>query len=411
MHIVLINDDALPVVRGGDAVVVDLLRRQLLSAGHRVTLLTSHRPEKNTNGTGELRREDEWGTILSIPVADPGRASHRLCTHNPDVSPFLRRILPSLAPDIVHAHVIHQYITYECLDIAASCGARVFHTAHDTFLVTYQRVKGPRYERALAKGRPYRMHVWDHLLAAGRRFVPQRNRTIGRILQRSGTRLVTVSEALARFLRDNGYGATVIRNAIEPSHVHIEETRLFRERYRLSGPTILFGGRISFDKGIGQLLAAMPPVLQRIPAAILLIAAEEKRIHPHLAKTSEDVRKAVHVTGWLNRTDMNIAYAAADVVTTPSIYLDPFPTMNLEAMAAGKPVVGTCFGGTPESVLDGVTGFIRNPHDVPAFSDALMTLLENSALAKSMGEAGRKRVIEEFSPKRFLEAHMRLYGL
>ena len=73
---------------------------------------------------------------------------------------------------------------------------------------------------------------------------------------------------------------------------------------------------------------------------------------------------------------MQCAYAAADVFVTPSICFDTFGLVNLEAMRYAKPVVASCFGGLPEVVVDGETGFIENPFDVQAFSDRLRILLD-----------------------------------
>jgi glycosyltransferase involved in cell wall biosynthesis len=94
------------------------------------------------------------------------------------------------------------------------------------------------------------------------------------------------------------------------------------------------------------------------------------------------------------------------VVTVPSLYLDNFPTVNLEAMNAGKPVVGTCFGGTAEIVVSGETGLIVNPRNTLGYAQALVRLLNDSALAKEMGEKGKKRVETVFSLEKQAEAYL-----
>lgn len=94
---------------------------------------------------------------------------------------------------------------------------------------------------------------------------------------------------------------------------------------------------------------------------------------------------------------MRIVYNASDVVVVPSLYLDPFPTVNLEAMACKKPVVGTCFGGTPEIVRDGITGYIVNPLNVENMAEKIVDLLKNSEKAKKFGQAGYERVKSQFS--------------
>lgn len=104
----------------------------------------------------------------------------------------------------------------------------------------------------------------------------------------------------------------------------------------------------------------------------------------------------IRTTGWLDEVEMKKALCMADIVLVPSVYLDPFPTVNLEAMAAMKPVVGTCFGGTPEAVVDGVTGFVTNPYDTGQMADKIQYLLDNPDIAKKNGRSrlseGRKRI-------------------
>ena len=86
---------------------------------------------------------------------------------------------------------------------------------------------------------------------------------------------------------------------------------------------------------------------------------------------------------WLSGDDLRAAYAASDVCVTPSMYREPFNLVNIEAMAARKPVVTTCFGGPPEVVVDGVTGYVVDPRDVGLFSARLETLLTGEDFARA----------------------------
>lgn len=409
MRIVLLNDDSLPSARGGAAVVVDRLRRGLHDRGHDVTLVTTHqdknRPQK------ELRIDDA-GTTWSLLTQVPPNLRHYRCLRNRETIPPLLSLLRDLRPDVVHAHNLHQYLSYAALDAAREVTDRVFLTAHDTFLVSFHRVSGERFFRENRAGRPYRMSVWEHLRDAGKRYNPLRNARIRSCLRRTGTTVVSISDTLDGFLRCNGIGNTrVIHNGVpiqQPPPTDIVER--FRARHRLRGPTILFGGRVSRDKGIGALLATFERVLERAPEAQLLIVGDAEATEAAVADASERIRGAIRAAGWMDQADMPIAYAAADVVTTPSLYLDAFNLMNAEAMAAGKPVVGTCFGGTPEIVEDGATGFVVDPRDTAVFADRLTALLMDPALRSRMGAAARRRAEKEFSLEQCLDAHEQLYA-
>ncbi|MDP7069597.1 MAG: glycosyltransferase family 4 protein, partial [Candidatus Peribacteraceae bacterium] len=82
------------------------------------------------------------------------------------------------------------------------------------------------------------------------------------------------------------------------------------------------------------------------------------------------------------------------------------PTMNLEAMAAGKPVVATCFGGSSEIVEDGETGFVVNPRDIDNLVQALGTILKDEKKAKEMGDKGREIIKESFSVEKQVEGYL-----
>jgi glycosyltransferase involved in cell wall biosynthesis len=81
----------------------------------------------------------------------------------------------------------------------------------------------------------------------------------------------------------------------------------------------------------------------------------------------------------------------------PSLFPDPCPTVVLEAMVAGVPVVGSSNGGMPDLVVDGETGVLVPPGDVGALAAALDLLLADPGRARRLGEAGRARVESRFS--------------
>jgi glycosyltransferase involved in cell wall biosynthesis len=103
-------------------------------------------------------------------------------------------------------------------------------------------------------------------------------------------------------------------------------------------------------------------------------------------------------------------YAAAEVVAVPSVIPDALSRVVLEAMAAGRPVVGTAVGGTPELIEDGATGLLVPRHDPVALAAALERLLDDPALAARLGDAGRRRVQTRFAPEASVERLLALYA-
>ena len=101
-------------------------------------------------------------------------------------------------------------------------------------------------------------------------------------------------------------------------------------------------------------------------------------------------------------------YAAADVYLQGSV-TDTFPNTVLEAMACGRPVVGTRVGGIPEQVVDGATGRLVPAADAAAMAEALTSLLRDPAVGAAMGEAARARVVECFAAETQVERHLAYY--
>lgn len=407
MHIVLLNDDALPSARGGAAVVVEHLRRSYRKLGHEVTLVTVHGEE------GGIREENDGiGRIFAVPARYDRRRRHRHCV-SPS-APVLGRIaavLRECKPDAVHAHNLHEFLTYGALRAARAHTERLILTAHDTFLVSFGRVRGPAFEGDTLAGRPHRMRLREHFEAAGRRYWPLRNYLIRKILHETGTQVISISDALRDFLNANGIPETVtIHNGTEVlPPVPDTEVAAFRKEKKLNDMVILYGGRMSEDKGSAALLAAFCQVRKRCPQAQLLLAGDPERITPLLERLPTEEREGMVPAGWLTREQMRLAYAASTVATTPSLYLDPFNLMNIEAMAEGVPVVGTCFGGTPEIIVDGETGFVINPRDTTGFAKHLITLLQDRGKAREMGERGRQRVQDNFSIDAQTTAYLDLF--
>jgi glycosyltransferase involved in cell wall biosynthesis len=114
----------------------------------------------------------------------------------------------------------------------------------------------------------------------------------------------------------------------------------------------------------------------------------------------------VHFAGF--RADAAAALREVDALVLPS-WVEGLPLVVLEAMAHAKPVVATAVGGTPEAVVEGKTGLLVAPHDVPALQSALARLLDDERLRSSLGHAGRKRVEEHFQATAMTGRILELY--
>ena len=172
---------------------------------------------------------------------------------------------------------------------------------------------------------------------------------------------------------------------------------------------ILIAGRLTAEKGLRQMLMALNVLHQQFPQLRLLLLTS-RDLDRQVAQEFAHLGRSICVGGWLSGAELRAAYQLADIVAVPSIYLDPFPTVILEAMAAGKPVVATAFGGAREAMVDGETGYIVNPFNTVVFAERLERLLLDSGLRREMGWRGRERVRRRFSLEQQVANMLAMYG-
>ena len=97
------------------------------------------------------------------------------------------------------------------------------------------------------------------------------------------------------------------------------------------------------------------------------------------------------------RSDPENLYATSDIIVMPSQWDEPCAMILFEAAAAGKPIVGTATGGTPEILIDNETGFLVDRTDVTAMTACVHRLIEDKALRARLGEQARQKARMEFA--------------
>ena len=193
--------------------------------------------------------------------------------------------------------------------------------------------------------------------------------------------------------------------------VESAKVEALRQRLDLAGKrVILIAGRLTREKGTIQVLQAMERLRQTLPQVRLLVLTS-RDIDSQIPTAYQHLRPMIRAGGWLSGEDLRAAYQLADVVTVPSVVFDTFPTVNLEAMALGLPVVATCFGGSAEVVVDGVTGYIVNPFDTLEFAGRLERLLTDEGLRQEMGQRGRERIAAQFSLEQQVKRMVSIFEL
>ena len=231
-----------------------------------------------------------------------------------------------------------------------------------------------------------------------RRFgIDVKDRLMRFALNRWASRTIVVSAALGEVYSDLK-NARVVHNGIDVARFQRDRTatraRLEREFDIPSGVKLAVTVSVLRPgKGIEVLLDAAA----RVPDTTFLIIGDgSMRARWQSLVRTDNVRWAGY------RTDVDELLAGCDVCVHPSLE-DAFPTVLLEAMAAGLPVVASRVGGIPEIVVDGVTGVLVPPGD----ADALASALDRTT--PEMGIAARERAEREFSTTAWIARLERVY--
>lgn len=158
---------------------------------------------------------------------------------------------------------------------------------------------------------------------------------------------------------------------------------------------LLTVARLHPYKGIEQLIRSMGIVGEKNPGAKLYIMGkghEEKRLRTMAERSGS--KNVEFIEDVLPNHMMPELYAECDIYVQPSI-IEPYGIAVLEAMACGKPVVGTRVGGMLDTIEDGKTGFLVEPGNAKALAEAILQM-HDPRVRNMMGEAARKRAVEVF---------------
>jgi D-inositol-3-phosphate glycosyltransferase len=217
------------------------------------------------------------------------------------------------------------------------------------------------------------------------------------------------------------YHADARKVVIIPSAVN---TRVFRPipqadaRRRigldLAGKVIVYIGRMLPRKDIRNIVRALALLLQQedsclhspaSPLTLMIVGGETVEPDPvatpeigELQRLARELGVSEHVRfiGKRQANELRDYYSAGDVVVTTPWY-EPFGLTPLEAMACGRPVIGSAVGGITFTIKDGETGLLVPPRDHVALAASLQQLLSQPELSIRMGVAARKRVEREFT--------------
>jgi glycosyltransferase involved in cell wall biosynthesis len=370
-----------PAIGGGEEHVYQL-SKGLIKRGHQVVIYTSdletHYPNPSYLDT-KVAEEREYNGV-------PVKHFHALCLSRkyPILRGFIRNLLKEEV-DIIHAH---GFGYFPCDIASLICRIRnipLVVTTHGFF--------------------PSSTPMSRLLVAVYIGFAK-----IG--LLRQANKIICVSNS------DKNYYARLIdpdKIVVIPNGIDIDywstlpKRGFFRIKYNLKGPVIGSIGRIVWAKGFQYLIRAAPEILAKFPNAKIVIAGRDCGYLPELKKLAYKlgVHKSIIFTGPLKSEEVKGFYVDSDVIVIPSIH-EPFGIVALEAMACGKAIVASRVGGLSDIIVHGKNGLLIEPGNVKQLSEALISVLADEKLARSLGEEGTL-IIKQYSWDRIVRETEKIY--
>lgn len=231
-------------------------------------------------------------------------------------------------------------------------------------------------------------------------------------------RTMVEGEAQYKYLIDN-YVIKAKNTKLIPNIVGID-TSLFKpnpevriqERSKLNIPedafVYAFLGRVNKDKGINELFAAADLLFKDIKdAKLVVIGPMEEGYSPNVVNKYPNLQIGDNIFFYGKTTEPYNALQVADAFCLPS-YREGFGLSVLEASATGLPVICSDAYGMQSAYVENVTGIRCKMKNIESLYDCMIKLYKNPALSKSLGENGRKRVIEQYN-KDIISGHWYSY--
>lgn len=225
-----------------------------------------------------------------------------------------------------------------------------------------------------------------------------------RALQGRAAKIVCVSRAIRDFYGGAGdprFEVVYVGNDLYRRADEVTAERLHAERARwgFSPDDVVVGfmGRLVEEKGVEDVVAAVEEVNRAHPRVKLLVVGtgsnQEGDVEARIrSRVAERGLSFVRFAGY--QSDEALYYRLFDVFVLSTRTAEPYATSVVQALMAGRPVVGTATGGTPELVRDRRTGLLVPPGAPGAMAAALRALVEEPGLAERLATAGRECVME-----------------
>lgn len=307
----------------------------------------------------------------------------------------LRQLIRDTKPDLAHVQGIYHQLSPSVLKVLHEEKIPIVQTLHDYAYLSpsyglfdhgavCERVKPRRYWRAVW----HRCVKNSFLASVLDAFAYRVHATLG-LDERLVNRLIAPSEFVKNKFAE--WGRNVFKMEVVP---HFIDATLYEPNYP-AGDEIVYVGRLSEEKGVGVLLAAM----EKIPAVRLKVVGSgpmEKQLKDYCELAGLN---NVRFLGQMTHQAVMEEIAKSRFVVVPSLSYETFGYLPIEAACMGKAVIASRIGGLAETVRDGETGLLVPPGDAAALAAAIAKLAADEPTIRQMGKTGRAYVEENYRPE------------
>ena len=306
----------------------------------------------------------------------------------------MKRAISFFKPNVIIFNNISGQASYSSILYAKFKGINTVHILRDTMSLT-----GGKFFYSKTKD-IYKINYFDEIKRARLRFNPFKTFFTKYCLNRTDV-LISISYELKRFFNYNGITIDqVIHNGV------IEQTSDESYLNRHSKPSkksIFWPSRYSKFKGGHQIIKAFNLIDDG--NIDLIITADKKDIKDKEVLDIIDRSNNIYFTGWISKEDINGYMLKADLILYPSLYLEPFGRVPVEAMSFKKPVIVSNYGGLPEIIKHGYNGYVVDPFNLNDFSEKIKKIIYDEKLKRDIGINGYKEYKNSFTGDKMINEY------
>jgi glycogen(starch) synthase len=369
VRVLIVSWEFPPLVVGGLGRHVFDLSRELAALGHEVCVLTRGATSEHvTEVFGEVRVIRAAVDDLAVDFTTESLLAWTQVFEHSLVRAGID-LVTRWTPDVIHAHDW----------LVAQTAHTLSRLSHAPVVATVHAIEYGRQQGWLAEP----LHRAIH--------------SVERWLCRNADAVITCSTFMAdevsRLFQLDRSSVHVIGNGIDPQIWSSEPAGIPRQ----DGPLLAFAGRFVHEKGIQELIKALPLLRTEYPDLCLVLAGSgHERAEQQDRARRYEVADLIDWPGFLDDESLAALFRTADVVVVPSLY-EPFGLVALEAQAVGTPVAVADTGGLRDLVQAGITGERFEPQNPTAIAEAVRRLLQDPQRAQAMAISAQRRAHKLYS--------------